>query len=109
MATQPPYPPPPGQYPPPQGDWRYQRRVMKDQARLQRDYYRAQQQAYRAQMRGNRRTSIVGPLLMIAVGVSFLLIQTGRISSTFFWSWYSRWWPLLLVCVGVIMLLEWGW
>jgi hypothetical protein len=82
---------------------------MKEQARLQRDYYRAQQQAYRAQMRGNRRTSIVGPLLMIAVGVVFLLIQTGRISSTFFWGWYSHWWPMLLVGVGVIMLLEWGW
>ncbi|MBS1800527.1 MAG: DUF4097 family beta strand repeat protein [Acidobacteria bacterium] len=110
MATQPPpYPPPPGQYPPPQGDWRYQRRVMREQARLQRDYYRAQQQAYRAQMRGSRRTSIVGPLLMIAVGVVFLLIQTGHISSTFFWGWYSRWWPLLLVGVGGIMLLEWGW
>jgi DUF4097 and DUF4098 domain-containing protein YvlB len=82
---------------------------MKEQSRLQRDYYRAQQQAYRAQMRGNRRTSIVGPLLMIAVGVIFLLIQTGHLSSTFFWGWYSRFWPLLLVSVGVIMLLEWGW
>ncbi|MBS1823486.1 MAG: DUF4097 family beta strand repeat protein [Acidobacteria bacterium] len=109
MATQPP-PYPPGQYPPPpQGDWRYQRRVMREQARLQRDYYRAQQQAYRAQMRGSRRTSIIGPLLMIAVGVVFLLIQTGHISSAFFWIWYSRWWPLLLVVVGVVMLLEWGW
>lgn len=108
MATQPPYPPP-GQYPPPQGDWRYQRRVLKEQARIQRDYYRAQQAAYRAQVRGSRRTSIVGPLLLIAIGVVFLLIQTGRISSMYFWSWYSRWWPLVLISAGVIMLLEWGW
>ena len=111
MATQPPPPfTPPGQYPPPpHGDWRYQRRVMRDQARMQRDYYRAQQQAYRDQMRGMRRTSIVGPLLMISIGVIFLLIQTGRLSSTYFWNWYGRWWPLLLVTAGLIMLLEWGW
>ncbi|MDE1178146.1 MAG: DUF4097 family beta strand repeat-containing protein [Edaphobacter sp.] len=111
MASQPPPPfnQPGGYPPPPQGDWRYQRDVMRQQARMQRDYYRAQQQAYRAQQRGLRRTSIVGPLLMIATGVIFLLVQTGRISSTFFWAWYGRWWPLLLVGIGIVMLLEWGW
>ncbi len=106
----PPYPPPPGpQYPPPQGDWRYQRRVLREQARIQRDYLRAQQQAYRAQLRASRRSSIVGPLLLIAVGVIFLLIQTGHMSMRFFWAWYGRWWPVLLIGVGLIMLLEWGW
>lgn len=110
MATQPPPFTPPGQYPPPpQGDWRYQRRVLREQARAQRDYYRAQQQAYRAQMRGMRRTSIVGPLLMISIGVIFLLVQTGHLSAAFFWSWYGRWWPLLLIGAGLVMLLEWGW
>jgi len=111
MANQtPPYPPPPGSpYPPPQGDWRYQRRIMREQARLQRDYLRAQQAAYRAQYRRNRRTSVVGPLLIIAIGVVFFLIQTGHMSARFFWDWYGRWWPLLLICAGAIMLLEWGW
>jgi DUF4097 and DUF4098 domain-containing protein YvlB len=112
MANQPPpYPPPPGpQYPPPpQGDWRYQRRVLREQARFQRNYLRAQQQAYRAQLRGMRRSSIVGPLLLIAVGVIFLLIQTGQISMRGFWDWYGRFWPLLLIGAGIIMLLEWGW
>jgi DUF4097 and DUF4098 domain-containing protein YvlB len=111
MANQPPpYPPPPGpQYPPPQGDWRYQRRVLKEQARIQRDIFRAQRDAYRAQLRGSRRSSIVGPLLLIAVGVIFFLIQTGHMSMRFFWDWYGRYWPLLLIGVGVIMLLEWGW
>ncbi len=110
MANQtPPYPPPPGPYPPPQGDWRYQRRVIREQARLQRDYYRAQQAAYRAQLRATRRTSLVGPLLIIATGIVFFLIQTGRMSARFFWDWYGHWWPLLLIGVGVIMLLEWGW
>ncbi|MEG9434838.1 DUF4097 family beta strand repeat protein [Edaphobacter sp. HDX4] len=112
MANQvPPYPPPPpGQYPPPpQGDWRYQRRVMKEQARLQREYLRAQQAAYRAQLRSSRRTSIVGPLLIIATGIVFFFIQTGRMSSRFFWDWYGHWWPALLIGAGIIMLLEWGW
>jgi DUF4097 and DUF4098 domain-containing protein YvlB len=103
----PPYPPPPPPPPPPGGDWQYQRRVMRDQARAQRDYARAQRRAYKAQMRGFRRSSIVGPLLMIAVGVIFLLIQTGRLNGFFFWSWYGRWWPLLLVGIGVILLIEW--
>jgi DUF4097 and DUF4098 domain-containing protein YvlB len=80
---------------------------MRDQARAQRDYARAQRQAYKAQIRGLRRSSIVGPLLMIAIGVIFLLIQTGRINGFFFWSWYGRWWPLLLVGIGVILLIEW--
>ena len=110
MANQtPPYPPPPGQYPPPQGDWRYQRRLLREQARMQRDYLRAQQAAYRAQYRANRRSSIVGPLLIIATGIVFFLIETGHISSRMFWSWYGRWWPLLLICAGIIMLIEWGW
>jgi DUF4097 and DUF4098 domain-containing protein YvlB len=110
MANQvPPYPPPPGQYPPPQGDWRYQRRVMRQQARMQREYLRAQQEAYRAQARSMRRTSIVGPLLIIATGVVFFLIQTDRLSAPAFWNWYGHWWPVLLIAVGVIMLLEWGW
>ncbi|HTH52359.1 MAG TPA: DUF4097 family beta strand repeat-containing protein [Edaphobacter sp.] len=111
MANQtPPYPPPPGSpYPPPQGDWRHQRRVMREQARMQRDYLRAQQAAYRAQYRSNRRTSIVGPLMIITIGVVFFLIQTGRISAHFFWAWYGRWWPVLLIGAGLIMLLEWGW
>jgi DUF4097 and DUF4098 domain-containing protein YvlB len=82
---------------------------MREQARLQRDYLRAQQAAYRAQFRSYRRSSIVGPLLIIATGIVFLLIQTGRMSARFFWDWYGHWWPLLLIGVGVIMLLEWSW
>lgn len=106
MANQtPPYPPPPG----PPYDWRYQRSAMKQQARMQREYLRAQQAAYRAQYRRNRRSSIVGPLLIIAVGMVFFLIQTGHMSARYFWEWYGRWWPVLLIGTGIIMLLEWGW
>jgi DUF4097 and DUF4098 domain-containing protein YvlB len=105
----PPYPPPGAPGGPPYGnDWKYQRRILKDQARAQRDMLRAQRDAYRYQTRGMRRSSILGPLVLISLGVVFLLIQTGRIQSYRFWEWYGRFWPLLLVGAGVVMLLEWA-
>jgi hypothetical protein len=82
--------------------------MLKDQARAQRDMFRAQREAYRYQMRGLRRSSILGPLVLITIGVIFLLIQTGHLQSYRFWVWYGRFWPLLLVGAGVIMLLEWA-
>jgi DUF4097 and DUF4098 domain-containing protein YvlB len=115
MANYPPPYPPPGAPPnsppggPPYGnDWKYQRRMLKDQARAQRDMLRAQRDAYRYQTRGLRRSSILGPLVLITIGVIFLLIQTGHLQSYRFWEWYGRFWPLLLVGAGVIMLLEWA-
>ena len=99
-----------GNYPPQPpygGDWKYQRRVLKDQARMQRDMARAQRQAYRDQLRAQRRTSILGPILLISIGVVFLLVQTGRLHQHF-WEWYARFWPFLLVGAGVILLLEWA-
>jgi DUF4097 and DUF4098 domain-containing protein YvlB len=82
--------------------------MLKDQARAQRDMVRAQRDAYRYQTRGLRRSSILGPLVLIAVGVIFLMIQTGHLQSYRFWEWYGRFWPLLLVGAGIIMLLEWA-
>jgi len=75
---------------------------------MQRDVLRAQQQAYRQQLRGMRRGSIVGPLLVIAIGIVFLLVQTGHMSGHDLWLWYGRWWPALLVGTGIVMLLEWA-
>jgi hypothetical protein len=69
---------------------------------------RAQREQMRYQMRGLRRTSILGPILLIAVGVLFLLIQTGRLDRRYFWDWYGHWWPLLLVGAGVVLLAEWA-
>ncbi|MEO6983106.1 MAG: DUF5668 domain-containing protein, partial [Edaphobacter sp.] len=99
------YPPPPG--PPYGNDWKYQQRRMKEQARIQRDIYRAQRDAYLYQARSLRRGSIVGPILIITIGVIFLLIQTGRMESHRFWDWYGHWWPVLFVAAGIVMLLEW--
>jgi DUF4097 and DUF4098 domain-containing protein YvlB len=106
MANYPPPYPPPG--PPYGNDWKYQRRVMKEQARMQRDVLRMQQQAYRQQLRGMRRGSIVGPLLVIAIGIIFFLVQTGHMSGHDLWLWYGHWWPVLLVGAGIVMVLEWA-
>ena len=93
--------------PPYGGDWKYQRRVLKDQARAQRDIARVQRDAYRQQVRGQRRSSILGPIILIALGLVFLLVQTGRLPEHHLWDWYARFWPLLLIGAGVIMLIEW--
>ena len=104
------YPPPP--VPPPGYDPRQQQRFMRDQARAQaraqRDAFRAQREQMRYQMRSMRRGSILGPIILIAIGVIFLLIQTGRIDHTHFWTWYGHWWPLLLVIAGCAVLAEWA-
>jgi hypothetical protein len=108
MAGYPPPYPPPGPFRSAQNDWKFQRRILREQARAQRDMFKAQRAAYRAQFRGMRRGSIVGPILVIAIGVLFLLVQTGRIASARLWGFYGHWWPVLLIAVGVVVLIEWG-
>jgi DUF4097 and DUF4098 domain-containing protein YvlB len=110
MSAYPPQPPPPppygpqgGQYPP-----QYDRRALKAQRRAMQAQARMARAQARAQMRATRRGSIVGPLLLVALGVAFLLAQTGRISWTYALGWYGRWWPLVLIGAGVIVLAEWA-
>jgi DUF4097 and DUF4098 domain-containing protein YvlB len=69
---------------------------------------RAQREAYRYQTRSMRRSSILGPLVLITVGIIFLLVQTGQLQGYRLWEWYGRFWPFLLVGAGVVMLLEWA-
>jgi len=99
MAGYPPPYPPPG--PPYGGDWKYQRRILRDQARAQRDQYRFQRRAM-------RRRSILGPTVMVIVGIVFLLVQTGHLQNDHLWDWYGHWWPFLLVVAGLVLLAEWG-
>jgi DUF4097 and DUF4098 domain-containing protein YvlB len=85
--------------PPPQDPryaWRTQRDAWKAQARAQRHYYR-----------GFRRPSLAGPIVLVIIGVVFLLLQTGKLDRFEFWNWYSHWWPLLLIGLGTITLVEW--
>lgn len=77
-----------------------QQRALKQQARMQRDQLRWQARAM-------RRSSIVGPLLVLALGVVLLLAQTGKISWPNTLAWYGNWWPLVLIGAGALLMLEW--
>lgn len=115
MASYPPPPPPSGYSPNPgvgQGPgyapgsaydrraWKAQRRAAKMQARWVRDQYRMQR-------RSLRRGSIVGPLVLIGLGVIFLLEQTGQLSWAHSLEWYARWWPAVLIFAGIVLMIEW--
>ncbi|MBV8114545.1 MAG: DUF4097 family beta strand repeat protein [Silvibacterium sp.] len=97
--------PPP--YPPPYSG-RDARRQARDQWRAQRDQWRAQRRYWR-NVYGYRRTSIVGPCLLVTIGVVALLLETGKLSAGAFWIWYARWWPVLLILVGLVSLAEYFW
>lgn len=93
------YPPPPP-YAASKAEWKAQRRAMKMHAKLQR-------QQVRLQMRAMRRNSVVGPLLLLGAGIVFLMVELGKVHWFTTVSWYGKWWPLLLVMAGVVLLLEW--
>jgi len=57
---------------------------------------------------GPRVPSIIGPTILIGVGVVALLVYSRRIAAGDFWSWYARWWPLLLIGAGLALLAEWA-
>jgi hypothetical protein len=98
----PPYPPPPGY------DRRAQKRFLRDQARAQRAAFRAHREQMRMQARSLRRGSILGPVVLIAAGIVFLLLQSGRLDYARVGEWYGRWWPFLLVAAGLVVLAEWA-
>ena len=52
--------------------------------------------------------SVVGPVILVCVGVVALLVVTGHIDSAAFWTWYGHWWPLLLIAAGLALLAEWA-
>ena len=95
--------------PPPYNDPRWQRYAAREQARAQREAWRAYARAQKQQWRAYQRTSLIGPFLLITVGIVFLLIHFGRISSPAFFAWYGRWWPLLLIVIGLARVAEWLW
>ncbi len=53
-----------------------------------------------------RRRSPAGSLLLLIIGVVTLLTTTDVLPFADFWRVYSTWWPLLLVLLGVLLLLE---
>ena len=56
-----------------------------------------------------RHRSLFGPVVLIAIGVLFLLRNFGIISTRAFWFWFSEYWPVLLILLGVIRLGEYMW
>jgi DUF4097 and DUF4098 domain-containing protein YvlB len=113
MSSQPPYTPPPGG---PQYDPRTQYRMYREQQRMawraQREAWKAQRHAMKAGYMGGpyipRVPSIVGPIILVAIGVIGLLLYSGRIEPGTFWHWYGHWWPILLIIAGLGLLAEWA-
>jgi DUF4097 and DUF4098 domain-containing protein YvlB len=121
MASMPPPPPgrPPGPPPntPPYGApfganpkdyWRYQKEQNKAAWRAQRDAWRAQRSMMRSQYRQPRVPSIAGPIILIGVGIIALLLITGHLDADRFWDVVGRWWPLMLIGLGLVALAEWA-
>jgi DUF4097 and DUF4098 domain-containing protein YvlB len=105
---------PPGGGAPPPYDPRTQYRAYREQQkaawRAQRDAWRAQRHAWKGSYMGPygpRIPSIVGPLILVSIGVVALLVMTGHISGGSFWAWYGHWWPVLLIVAGLALLGEW--
>ncbi|HEX7961839.1 MAG TPA: DUF4097 family beta strand repeat-containing protein [Terriglobales bacterium] len=53
-----------------------------------------------------RRRSIAGPVILIGLGVLFLLANIGALSKAQLWWWFSTYWPLLLIVLGIVRLAE---
>lgn len=91
-------------------DARWQARQARAEARAQRAQWKAQARAqkdyYRAMWRGARRPSFVAPAVLLTIGIIALLLTTGHLDYVDFWSWYARWWPMLLIGLGGLLLLE---
>jgi len=113
----PPNTPPGGGAPPPfpPYDAKTQYRVYREQQkaawRAQRDAWKAQRNAMKANymgVYGPRVPSVVGPIILISIGIVALLVITGKISGSDFWAWNDRWWPLLLIGAGLALLGEWA-
>jgi DUF4097 and DUF4098 domain-containing protein YvlB len=85
---------------------------MRDQMRAQRDLSRDQWKLYRDQQRAiarrSRGGSILGPLLLVLLGVMFLLLSLRKMSYATVGIWYGHWWPLLLLLGGIVLLAEWA-
>jgi DUF4097 and DUF4098 domain-containing protein YvlB len=104
---------PPGGVPPydPHAQWRVYREQQRAAWRAQRDAWRAQKHAWKAGVAGPyapRVPSVIGPLILVAIGVIALLMYSGHIDASQFWEWYGHWWPLALILAGLAMLGEWA-
>ncbi len=95
---------------PPSWTSREARWQAKQTARAQRQQWKAQMRAhrdyYRSYWRGWHRPSFVGPIILLTIGVIALLMSVGKLDPGAFWTWYARWWPMLLIVMGGLLLAE---
>lgn len=80
---------------------RAQRQAAAAQARWQRDQLRMQ-------MRAARQRSIVGPIMLVGVGIVLLLLESGRLHWPDVLDWLGHWWPVILIAAGILMAAEWA-
>jgi DUF4097 and DUF4098 domain-containing protein YvlB len=123
MSSMPPNMPPGSNMPPgggqppygsydPKTQWRVYREQQKAAWRAQRDAMKAQRYAAKAGYYNGSYTphapSIIGPVLLIGVGIVAFLVISGHLAASQFWTWYAHWWPLLLIAAGLALLGEWA-
>jgi DUF4097 and DUF4098 domain-containing protein YvlB len=96
----------PSQYPP--NSTAYNRAVWKAQRRAAKQQEQWTRQQMKMQRRMMRPRSVVGPLVLITIGVLFLLTQMGIVSWWATLDWYGHWWPMVLVGAGLVLLAEWA-
>jgi DUF4097 and DUF4098 domain-containing protein YvlB len=78
-------------------------RANRDQWRTQRDQWRDQHNTWYG-----RRRSLVGPVILITIGIIFLLVETGHMEAWRAWAWFGHWWPVILIAAGIGRLVEWS-
>jgi DUF4097 and DUF4098 domain-containing protein YvlB len=103
--------PPPYQSYDPKTQWRVYREQQRAAWRAQRDAWKAQRYAWKSSYVGTygpRVPSVVGPIILVGIGLVALLVVTGHLAAGAFWDWYGRWWPLLLIIAGLALLGEWA-
>ena len=111
MAAPPPNPPPnppPGHPQPPYAEYAQYASYAdpRSYARYSRGYARWLRAQQRAQRRINCHRSLLGPLLLITIGVVALLANLHVLDMSSFWSFYHTYWPLLLIGLGLLLAVE---
>jgi hypothetical protein len=53
-----------------------------------------------------RPSGLLGPALLIVAGVIALLCETGHLDAAHFLDWCQQWWPVLLIGIGLVALVE---
>ncbi len=112
VSSSPPPPPPPPPPPSPQATYppqnvRWAQQTARQQRRAAALAARQQRDLLRAQIRATRRTSVLGPVLLVGTGLVLLLLQLGHLQWASTFAFLATWWPLLLVGAGLILLGEW--